>query len=215
MADVDRRPSILTTVGALGVSVLMLFAPEARAAPADRAEVENRGVVPSTRENPCATNGYRQVAASLPVARTSDGDEGHPWRAMYGYCVAGRGKFSLHQDWVVSYLDARPTRGSPGGSGVSFGTDFSLEWRHRQGGSPTPYYELGVGVQYAAGTAFPAHGSRLMFTINVGAGLLFPVRTNLRMKTALRYLHLSNAGVLSDNAGYDGVHLLVGLQWNI
>lgn len=215
MANVDGRPSIRATVGAFGISVLMLCATEVRAAPVDQPEVESGGIVPSARKHACAANRYRQAAASLPVARTSDGDEGHPWRAMYGYCVAGRGKFKLHQDWVVSYLDARPTRGSPGGTGVSFGTDFSLEWRHRRGGSFTPYYELGVGIQYAAGTAFPAHGSRWMFTINAGAGLLFSVRTNLQMKTALRYLHLSNAGVFSDNAGYDGVHVLVALQWNV
>ena len=205
----------LATVSAFGVSVLVLFAAEVLAAPVDQPEVESGGIVPSPRKYPCATSRYRQVAASLPVARTSDGGEGHPWRAMYGYCVAGRGKFTLHQDWVVSYLDARPKRGSPGGTGVSFGTDLSLEWRHRQGGSLTPYYELGGGIQYAAGTAFPAHGSRWMFTINAGAGLLFPVGANLQMKAALRYLHLSNAGVLTDNAGYDGVHLLIALQWNI
>lgn len=168
--------------------------------------------IPYVRNNPCAER-YRQLAAAPPLQETSNGGEGYPWRLKYGYCVAQTGRLSLHQDWVVSYLDATPQRNAAGGHGVSFGTDFSLQWRHRQGASITPYYELGGGIQYAAGTPFPAHGSRWMFTINVGAGFLIPVKPNLRLNTAIAYLHISNAGLVSENAGYDAFHLVVGIRW--
>ncbi len=144
---------------------------------------------------------------------TSDGAEGHPWRAMYGLCVAHKGQLTLHQDWVISYLDVQPVGDAPGGDGVSIGTDFSLQWRHQRPASVTPYYELGVGIQYAAGTPFPAHGSRWTFTINAGAGILVPVTEHLQLNTALRYLHMSNAGLFPDNAGYDAFHLIVGMRW--
>ena len=65
---------------------------------------------------------------------------------MYGFCVAQKGRFSLHQGWIVSYLDVQPLAGAPGGVGVSLGTDFSVQWRHRTGVSLTPYYELGTGI---------------------------------------------------------------------
>ncbi len=168
--------------------------------------------VPFVRNNPCAEP-YSQLAASPPLQGTSDGDEGFPWRAMYGYCVAQSGRLSLHQDWVVSYLDSTPQGNAPGGDGVSFGTDFSFQWRHRLGASFTPYYELGGGIQYAVGTSFPADGSRWMFTINAGAGFLIPLKPNMQLNTAIRYLHISNARLLSENAGYDAFHMVIGVRW--
>ena len=170
------------------------------------------GFIPFVRNNPCAEP-YSQLAASPPLQGTSDGSEGFPWRVMYGYCVAQSGRQSLHQDWVVSYLDATAQGNVPGGAGVSFGTDFSFQWRHRQGASFTPYYELGGGIQYAVGTSFPANGSQWMFTINAGAGFLIPLKPNLRLNTAIRYLHISNARLLPDNAGYDAFHMVIGVRW--
>ncbi len=134
---------------------------------------------------------------------------------MYGLCVAQKGLLTLHQDWIVSYLDVEPVGSDPGGDGVSFGTDFSFQWRHRTGVSFTPYYELGGGIQYAAGTPIPAHGSRWMFTINAGVGFLIPVTQTLQLNTAFRYLHMSNASLLPKNAGYDEFHFVIGMRWGL
>ena len=171
--------------------------------------------IPFIREHPCIDSRYRQLAASLPLQGTSDGGEGHPWRALYGLCVAQKGRLSLHQDWVISYLDVQPLNAAPGGDGVSFGTDFSFQWRHKRGVSFTPYYELGIGIQYAAVTPFPAHGSRWTFTTNAGAGILIPVTQKLQLNTALRYLHISNAKLFPKNAGYDAFHFVVGVRWGL
>lgn len=196
--------------------VLSLF----NASPGDTAELQATGdstgymgFIPFVREHPCIPGRYRQLAVSLPLQGMSDGREGHPWRAMYGLCVAQKGRLSLHQDWVISYLDVRPIGAAPGGDGVAFGTDFSMQWRHDWGVSFAPYYELGGGIQYAAVTPFPAHGSRWTFTINVGVGFLISVTQKLEINTALRYLHMSNANVISKNAGYDAYHLVIGVRW--
>ena len=156
---------------------------------------------------------YLQLVLSPPLRGTSDGDEGFPWRVLYGYCIVQRGRWTLHQDWVVSYLDADPKGGAPGGDGVSLGSDLSIQWRHRLGATLTPYYELGLGLQYAAGTPFPANASRWMFTINAGAGLFVPLKPELQLNAAVRYLHISNAGLFGENAGYDALHLVVGIRW--
>lgn len=162
---------------------------------------------------PGCTEPYRQLAASPALEGVSDADEGYPDRLMYGYCLAQRGRLAVHQDWVLSWFEATPQDGAAGGSGISFGTDLALQWRHRRGPLLTPYYVLGSGIQYAAGTAFPAHGSRWTLTINAGVGLLVPLRGNRHLNIAFRYLHMSNAGLFRNNAGYDAFHLLVGLRW--
>lgn len=161
----------------------------------------------------CVDGRYRQLAVSLPLQGLSDGREGHPWRVMYGYCLVQKGRFTLHQDWIISYLDVEPIGDAPGGDGVSFGTDFSVQWRHKRGTSLTPYYELGAGVQYAADIPIPAHGSQWTFTLNAGVGMLITATQTLEINTAFRYLHLSNAGVVSNNAGYDAYHFVVGVRW--
>ena len=178
----------------------------------DATDGRARGIFSFVANNPCVKP-YRQLAVSPPLQSTSRGDEGYPWRLLYGYCVAQFGRTSLHQDWVVSYLDAWEQGDAPGGNGVSFGTDFGLQWRHDTKDSLTPYYELGGGLQYAAGTSFPAHGSRWMFTINAGIGLLVPLNPTVKLNLAIRYLHLSNAGLVSNNAGYDAFHLVIGARW--
>ena len=76
------------------------------------------------------------------------------------------------------------------------------------------YLELGNGLQYASGTAFPAHGSRWQITTNVGVGALVPMRDNRQLSAAIRYLHMSNGGLSEDNAGYDAVHLVLGVRFD-
>jgi hypothetical protein len=157
-------------------------------------------------------DGYRQLAASLPIIQTSSIDKGHPWRLMFGYSLVRWDRLTLHQDWVISYLDAGPRADSPGGHGAAFGTDMSFQWRHHRGIALTPHYEIGGGIQYAAGTAFPAHGGRWMSTLNAGVGLLIPWNDR-ELNVAVRWQHISNAGVFPKNAGYDAVHLVLGIRW--
>jgi hypothetical protein len=212
-----RTLVIRNRIGTYLIGWLLLVGSNVPAADTEESGAANQlfRFIPFIGNNPCTGYRYRQLAASLPLSGTSDGGEGHPWRAMYGLCAARKGRVTLHQDWVVSYLDAEPRPDSPGGAGVSFGTDFSLQWRHEESPTFTPYYEFGSGIQYAAGSPFPVHGSRWMFTINAGAGFIVPVTANLQLKTALRYLHISNAGLFPENAGYDALHLLIAVAWRI
>lgn len=168
--------------------------------------------IPFVQERPCR-NPYRQLAISPPLRGISDGGEGFPWRLLYGYCFLESGRMILQQDWVVSYLDAEPQGDNEGGHGVSVGTDILAQWRWRRESSVTPYVEAGGGIQYAFGTAFPAHGSHLTFTLGAGAGAVMTLRSAKQLNLGIRYLHMSNGGLLPDNAGYDAFHLLVGIRW--
>lgn len=168
--------------------------------------------IPWVGNNPCETR-YLQLAYSPPLKSTAHGESGFPWRALFGYCVAQSGRLSLQQDWVISYQEAEPYEDIPGDTSVGLGTDFLVQWRHREGNVWTPYYEGGVGIQYSAATSFPVEGSHWMFTLNAGAGILFPLKSGRVINTAVRYLHISNAGWLGDNAGYDAFHLFIGFRW--
>ena len=159
------------------------------------------------------TCAYHQAALSLPAAGVSSAEVGHPWRAMYGYCLLGGQQFVLHQDWVLSYLDAKPVGDDPGGNGVGIGTDLLLRWHPDWRPSLLPYIDMGGGLQFAAGHPFPADGSRWMFTLHAGAGWLIPLRGTSQANLAIRYLHISNAGLVSNNSGYDVVHLILGIRW--
>jgi hypothetical protein len=165
----------------------------------------------STRE--AGNCGYREAGVSLPAIQVSSAEVGHPYRALYGYCVLGGKRFVLHQDWVLSYLDAKPFRDFPGGKGVGLGTDFLVRWHPDWRPSLMPHFDAGAGLQFAAGSAFPADGSRWMFTVQGGAGWLIPLRSGRQASVALRYLHISNAGIDDKNSGYDVVHLVLGLRW--
>jgi hypothetical protein len=156
---------------------------------------------------------YRQAGVSLPAIQVSSAEVGHPWRAMYGYCLLGGKHFVLHQDWVLSYLDAKPFREFPGGEGVGLGSDLLLRWHPDWRPSLVPVLEAGAGLQFAAGNAFPADGSRWMFTVQGGAGWLIPAGAGRQATVSLRYLHISNAGIADKNSGYDVVHLVLALRW--
>lgn len=50
-------------------------------------------------------------------------------------------------------------------------------------------------------------------TINTGVGALVPIRPTAKLNLAIRYLHISNAGLPTENAGYDAFHLVIGVHW--
>ena len=164
-------------------------------------------------DDPAKNCRYREAAVSLPAVQVSSAEVGHPWRAIYGYCLRGGKRFVLHQDWSLSYLHAKPRGGFSGGDGAAIGTDVFLRWHPDWRPSILPYLEIGMGVQYAIGTPFPADGSRWMLTQHAGPGWLIPLRRNRQASIAIRYLHLSNAGLLGENSGYDVVHLVLGFRW--
>lgn len=149
----------------------------------------------------------------MPAVGVSSADVGHPWRAMYGYCLRSGRRFVLHQDWALSFLDAKPISGHPGGNGLGIGMDLLLRWHPDWHPSRLPYIDVGGGLQFASGAAFPADGSRWMFTLHAGAGWLIPLRQERQANISIRYLHISNAGLMPANSGYDVVHLILGIRW--
>ena len=42
---------------------------------------------------------------------------------------------------------------------------------------------------------------------------MIPLQRERQAEISLRYLHISNAGFVDDNSGYDVIHLILGLRW--
>ncbi len=171
------------------------------------------GLPAAALAEPPGACGYRQASISVPAYQVSSKEVGHPYRALYGYCLGQYKRWVFHQDWALSYLDADPFGVDPGGEGVGLGTDFFARWHPSWQPSLVPYFDAGLGVQYAAGTAFPADATRWNFTVHGGAGWLIPTRKDRQFNVSLRYLHISNGGFTDRNSGYDVVHLVLGLRW--
>ena len=170
------------------------------------------GVV-NADDSPAQSCDYRQAAVSLPAVQVSSAEVGHPYRALYGYCLLGGKRWVLHQDWALSYLDADAIGSIAGGEGLGLGTDMLVRWHPHWSPSLLPYVDAGAGIQYAALHPFPTDGSRWMFTLHAGLGWLIPMDDERDAVLSLRYLHMSNAGLVDNNSGYDVVHLVLGMRW--
>lgn len=60
------------------------------------------------------------------------------------------------------------------------------------------------------GSSFPADGTHFNFTVILSSGRFVPITARTDLVLGLRYLHLSNANLLRDNSGYDGLQLVLG-----
>lgn len=74
-----------------------------------------------------------------------------------------------------------------------------------------PYIEAGIGIIYT-GFRVEGQGSHLNFNPKAGFGLEFPLGQE-SLFTSLRWDHLSNAGLSSDNTSVDSVILMFGVYF--
>ena len=172
------------------------------------------------RPDSACMNRFRRVIVTLPTY--ADHYVSRDQKPHYAFLktflkaltwLRGGKRWVLHQDWALSYLDADSFGNTEGGTGVGLGTDFLVRWHPDWQPGWIPYVDAGAGVQYAAGNAFPADASRWMITLHAGPGWLIPMKRDREAVISLRYLHMSNAGLVDNNSGYDVVHLVLGLRW--
>lgn len=152
-----------------------------------------------------------RVTVSAPTVRIGDfADEGDPYRLSLGLGRELRSDLALWGDLVASYIDANDFVGAAGGITYALGADVSLRWTRPLASPAGLYLEAGLGAQNAFPDSFVASGTHFNFTILLGAGLDGPTVGGWVPSLGLRYLHMSNANLLPNNHGYDGVSLLAG-----
>ena len=154
-----------------------------------------------------------RATGSAPTASIGDfADEGDPYRLSLGVGWPLRPDLSLFADGVGSYIDVNDFEGAEGGITYGIGLDLSLRWLRPLSEGIGLYMEGGGGLQQTFPDSFVAPGTHFNFTILAGAGVHQELSSDWALTIGLRYIHMSNANLLPDNNGYDGVSLLGGVE---
>tara|TARA_Y100001933_G_scaffold48276_1_gene46766 strand:- start:190 stop:882 length:693 start_codon:yes stop_codon:yes gene_type:complete len=97
-----------------------------------------------------------------------------------------------------------------GGDAFGVGLDLLFQWHFIQRDTWSIYADGGVGL---LGTSknVPIGGSEFNFTPQAGIGATFDVGNNNRWIVGVRWHHISNAGLYSDNPGRDSVYVYTGI----
>ncbi|MBM43904.1 MAG: hypothetical protein CMJ36_02675 [Phycisphaerae bacterium] len=98
-----------------------------------------------------------------------------------------------------------------GGDAFGGGLDLLFAWHFVRHDTWSIYADAGVGL---LGTTdeVPPGGSEFNFTPQAGLGVTWDVGNNNRWFVGVRWHHISNAGLYSDNPGRDSIYVYTGLN---
>jgi len=116
-----------------------------------------------------------------------------------------RGRFEYAVDAVPIFWLFEPGR-TAYGAGVD---PFALKWNLAPRGRIVPYFELGGGVVFTNVQA-PAGTSRVNFTSSSALGM-HALGAKLNWSAEVRFMHISNAGLSSENPGINTLQLRLGI----
>jgi hypothetical protein len=138
------------------------------------------------------------------------------WTAgfRYGWVITAprgpgflRGRFEYAVDAVPVFVVFQPTNTAYGAAINPAG----LIWDFDTHGRVVPYIELGGGVLFT-NTQVPAGTSRINFTTAGAVGLHF-LAGKMNWTADVRFVHISNSGLVPLNPGINTVQLRLGLGW--
>lgn len=115
-----------------------------------------------------------------------------------------RGKFEYAMDFLPVYTISQKFNTA---YGVSF-DPFILKWNFSSFRKVVPFAELGGGVLFTNNDV-PAGSSQVNFTPQGGIGVHIPTGT-WETSLAVKYIHISNAGLSTPNPGVNTVQFRLG-----
>lgn len=127
------------------------------------------------------------------------------WLTAHG--VAGRWVIEPWAGFVNDEHNPHKTSGFEIGVNPLFGKLTFGDWRLR------PFLEGGEGVLYTDRRKEQLGSGGFFFSSQVGAGVEYALRPNLALSFAIRYRHISTAGITSANAGLNTLIALVGVTF--
>jgi hypothetical protein len=138
------------------------------------------------------------------------------WTAgfRYGWVITAphgpgflRGRFEYAVDAVPVFVIFQPTN-TAYGAAVN---PFALIWDFDTHGKIVPYIDLGGGALFT-NTQVPPGTSHVNFTTSGALGVHY-LAGKLTWTADLRFMHISNAGLVTPNPGLNTVELRLGLGW--
>ena len=116
-----------------------------------------------------------------------------------------RGSFEYAVDVVPVFWVFQPANTAYG-----FGLNpIALKWNFETRGRVVPYIELGGGTLFT-NQQVPTRTSRVNFTSGAALGM-HVLRNRFNWSIELRYMHISNAGLATQNPGINTIQLRLGL----
>jgi lipid A 3-O-deacylase len=130
----------------------------------------------------------------------------------YGWIITGphwpgilRGRFEYAVDVVPVYVVFQPVNTA---YGLGF-NPFGLKWNFERHGRFSPYLDLGGGVLFSNHNV-PTYTNNVNFTPSAAFGTHF-LGDKYNWSIELRYLHISNAGLVQPNPGLNTVQVRLGI----
>jgi len=90
--------------------------------------------------------------------------------------------------------------------------DFLFAWHFVMRDTWSVFVDGGVGILGTTANV-PTGGSEFNFTPQAGVGVTFDIGNNNRWVVGVRWHHISNAGLYSENPGRDSVYVYTGINF--
>jgi hypothetical protein len=121
-----------------------------------------------------------------------------------------RGNFEWSADLMPMYYLWQPAP-AKNAYGAAF-NPVNLKWNFANSARTIPYLELGGGVLFS-NHAVPLNTSHVNFLTHAALGFQFFNNNRRAFTAAVRYEHISNAGLTTPNPGINTVQFQLGLNW--
>jgi hypothetical protein len=121
-----------------------------------------------------------------------------------------RGNFEWSGDLMPLYYIWQPAP-AKNAYGAAF-NPVNLKWNFTNSARTVPYLELGGGVLFS-NHAVPLNTSHVNFLTHAALGFQFFNTERRAFTAAVRYEHISNAGLTTPNPGINTVQFQLGLNW--
>lgn len=121
-----------------------------------------------------------------------------------------RGNFEWSGDLIPLYYIWQPAP-AKNAYGAAF-NPVNLKWNFTRAARAVPFLELGGGVLFT-NHAVPVNTSHVNFLTHATLGFQFFNTERRAFTAAVRYEHISNAGLTTPNPGVNTVQFQVGMNW--
>ncbi len=100
----------------------------------------------------------------------------------------------------------------PGGRLIGYALLFRLDGKKY--GRFVPFFDAGGGLQHTTlESRAPELSGRLQFTPQAGLGLQWFFNSQRALVFEYRYMHMSNAGIMPPNLGFNASMITLGFRW--
>jgi lipid A 3-O-deacylase len=150
---------------------------------------------------PGGTKDTHAINAGVRLGKVLTGDHGG------GFL---RGNFEWSADLMPLYYIWQPVP-AQNAYGAAF-NPLNLKWNFTGSARTVPFLELGGGVLFTS-HAVPLNTSHVNFLTHAALGFQFFNNGRRAFTTAVRYEHISNAGLTKPNPGINTVQFALGINW--